>query len=85
MKPIHELDDDCAAVVSSLEIEEISEWVEGRKLSVGVLKKLKLWNKAAALEALGKHLGFFQKDNEQNKPQQSLLHLSIDGKDIKLS
>jgi hypothetical protein len=34
-----------------------------------------LASKQAALESLGKHLGIFQKDNEQKKPQQTIFDI----------
>lgn len=65
MKPIHELDDDTAAAVASVEVmEEFSGRGEDRVL-VGHVKKIKLWDKNSAAEKLMKHLGLFEKDNGQ--------------------
>jgi phage terminase small subunit len=65
MKPIHELDDDTAAAVASIEVmEEFSGRGEDRVL-VGHVKKIKLWDKNSAAEKLMKHLGMFEKDNAQ--------------------
>lgn len=65
MKPIHELDDDTAAAVASVEVmEEFSGRGEDRVL-VGHVKKIKLWDKNSAAEKLMKHLGLFEKDNAQ--------------------
>lgn len=61
IKPIHELDDDCAAVIASIEVDEIK--AEGR--IIGVTRKIKSWDKNAALEKASKILGLFKKDNEQ--------------------
>lgn len=61
LKPIHEWDDDIAAAVSSVEVDELKEGFE----VVGQVKKVKLHSKTTALSDAGKHLGFFEKDNNQ--------------------
>lgn len=61
--PIHELGDDAAAAVASFEVEEIG--TDG--VVIGRTKKLKAWDKVAALEKAMKHLGMFEKDNAQAK------------------
>lgn len=59
--PPNEFPDDMAGAVSSVEVEELFEWQpkdDGRgkeKVQVGFTKKLKLWDKPAALTMLGKH------------------------------
>lgn len=63
--PIHELDDDSAAAIAGFEfVEQFEGHGEDRKF-VGYLKKYKLSDKGASLTALEKHLGLYQKDNEQ--------------------
>ena len=52
LKPIHELDDDCAACVASIEIDEIK--ADGNV--IGYTKKLKHWDKNSALEKAMKYL-----------------------------
>lgn len=61
LMPITELDDDSAAAVASVEVDEIK--VDG--VVVGHTKKLKLWDKNAALEKAMKHHGLYEKDNAQ--------------------
>lgn len=51
-KMLHELDDDTAAAIASVEVG-----VDGIKY--------KFWDKNAALEKVGKHLGAYEKDNKQ--------------------
>lgn len=66
---ITDLDDDTAAVVAGLDVLE--EWAgtgDDRRL-VGLVKKWKLADKLGALEKLMKHLGGYQADNEQAKPE----------------
>ena len=51
-KMLHELDDDTAAAIASVEVG-----VDGIKY--------KFWDKNAALEKVGKHLGAYERDNQQ--------------------
>lgn len=53
MVPFHELDDDTAAAIASVEVDEYGK------------VKYKLWDKGAAQEKLAKHLGLYEKDNGQ--------------------
>jgi phage terminase small subunit len=65
LKDIHELDDDMAAAVASVEIEEEFDGKgEDRKLN-GYTKKLKLWDKNSALDKAMKHFGLYEQDNRQ--------------------
>jgi phage terminase small subunit len=70
LKAIHELDDDTAAAVASVEVDEIG--VEGTV--IGHTKKIKHWDKNAALEKAMKHLGQYEADNDQ-KPPAAEIHL----------
>lgn len=58
--PIHLLDDDAAAVLSGMEEEEIYDIVKGKKKQVGVLRKIKRWDKLKAIEMLAKHYGILK-------------------------
>jgi phage terminase small subunit len=65
LKDPHEWDDDTAAAIASIEvIEQFEGTGEDRKLS-GYLKKVRLWDKNAALEKTIKHLGLYERDNAQ--------------------
>jgi hypothetical protein len=68
IKNIHDLSDDEAASLSSIEIDELFEGFGRDKEQVGVTKKIKFWDKKGALELLGKYLGIFEKDNRQTTP-----------------
>jgi len=59
--PVHQLDDDAAATVASVEVDEIK--VEGGVVSH--TKKVKVWDKNAALEKAMKHHGLYEEDNSQ--------------------
>ncbi|MDR2274368.1 MAG: terminase small subunit [Sphingobacterium sp.] len=58
---IRQLDDNTASAIASVEIDALN--VQG--MQVGETKKVKMYNKLTALEALGKHIGLFEKDNRQ--------------------
>ncbi len=59
LKPVADLDDDTAAAVAGFEFEEVFELSKGRKEHTGRLHKIKLSDKKAALDSLGKFLGMF--------------------------
>jgi len=61
LKSILELDDDCAATIASVEWDE----VKADGMVVGLTRKLKQWDKNAALEKAMKFHGAYEKDNEQ--------------------
>jgi phage terminase small subunit len=56
VKPIHTLDDDTAAALAGLEVDELYEGLEGERHSIGQTRKFKLWNKTENLKLLAKHL-----------------------------
>jgi len=66
--PVHKLDDDTAATVAAVEIEELSG-------GTGKLKKIKHWDKNAALEKAMKYHGLYEKDNSQKR---SILQMTDD-------
>lgn len=77
LKPVHLLDDDTAAAIASVEVDEIK--VEG--VYIGNTKKLKVFDKNSALEKAMKHLGQYDLDNEQKRPsgaQIGVLSVALD-------
>jgi phage terminase small subunit len=60
-KAIHELDDDTAAVIAGLDVVSVGN----AEVGVGQILKYKIVSKDGALAALEKHLGLYEKDNEQ--------------------
>lgn len=58
LKPIAELDDDCAAALSGIEALEQGE--------TGTLRKIKRWDRPKVLELLGKHFGLWPQKVEHN-------------------
>lgn len=66
--PVKDIPDEIAAALSSVEVDQLwAMGMDGRE-EVGETKKVKVWDKTKALDALGRHLGLFEKDNEQSKP-----------------
>ena len=83
--PIHELGDDAAATIASMEFTTIAggdnpadadddEEFEKRRRDHVVVRtgKLKTWDKGAALALACRHLGMFEKDNAQSAPNLSI-------------
>lgn len=60
MKAPHELDDDCAAAVSSLETFEVFAGVGDERQAIGETKKFKLFSKDSALTLAMRHLGMLK-------------------------
>lgn len=58
---IRQLDDKTAGAISSIEVDVMT--MSG--MAVGDTKKIKMYDKIRALDALGKHIGLFEKDNKQ--------------------
>lgn len=57
LKPITELDDDTAAALGSVEVEELFEGRGGERIQIGHVNKVKMWDKRAALDSLAKFMG----------------------------
>lgn len=63
---IKQLDDSSAGAIAS--IKSMEEWGEddsGDKTIIGTTKEVKVFDKIRALQDLGKHLGIFERDNDQ--------------------
>lgn len=65
LKRPDEWDDDSAAAVAGVEITEEFEGRGESREMIGYTKKLKLWDKNAALDKAAKHLGLYERDNAQ--------------------
>lgn len=71
LKPIPDLDEDSAAAISGMDIEEIK--ADG--ITIGTVKKLKRWDKVKALDSLCRVLGYNAPEKKDIKVQK--LSLSI--------
>jgi len=68
LKNITDLSDDAAAALSAIKTEELFEMDGRKKVFTGYSKEIKTYDKPASLEKLMKHLGLYNKDNEQSRP-----------------
>ena len=64
-KPINELDDDTAAALAGLDVQEEFVGSGDDRVFVGFTKKYKIADKNSALEKLFKHHGLYKEDNQQ--------------------
>ena len=69
LKDTSEWDDVTAGSISSIKSMEVHN-EEGEK--IGTNREVKMYDKIRALEALGKHIGLFEKDNVQKKTDISI-------------
>lgn len=58
-KGITDLDDDTAAVIAGLDVQEVYEGAGDDRKFVGYIKKYKIADKKGALDSVAKHLGMF--------------------------
>jgi phage terminase small subunit len=68
LKKITEMDDDTRAAIASIEVDE--KVIDGEV--VGRTTKIKLLDKVRALEMAMRHLGLYERDNQQRGPDLSL-------------
>jgi phage terminase small subunit len=64
--PVQLLDDDAAAALAGMDIDELFEYVDGVKMKIGLTKKIKRYDKNKALEMLAKHFKLY---GEVEQPQ----------------
>ncbi|WP_312697145.1 terminase small subunit [Sphingobacterium mizutaii] len=73
LKDASEWEDDSAGAIASIKSFEVTT-PEGEKL--GTNREVKMYDKLRALEALGKHIGLFEKDNKQKQAEvQNIINL----------
>lgn len=67
LRPVHELDDETAAAVASIEVvtRTLGKNDDG-SVDVEHIHKLKLWDKNAALDKIAKHLGMFVEKHQHD-------------------
>lgn len=66
LKDLSALDDDTAAALASVEIDELYEYVDGHRHSIGQTKKVKVWNKTENLKLLAQHLRLLVERHEHS-------------------
>lgn len=64
--PVKDWPDEVARCVAQVDnFEEYGRDEDGNKYPIGVVRRVKFWNKPQAIEMLMKYLGLFEKDNQQ--------------------
>lgn len=58
---VTQMDEEQTRAIQAVEVNELREG----DMTIGTTKKVKMYDKIRALEALGKHFGIFEKDNKQ--------------------
>lgn len=77
LKKPSEWDDNTAAMVAGVKVtEEFSGKGEEREL-VGYTKEVRQWDKLSAIEKAMKHLGLFEKDNNQRTPNMTMQIMNV--------
>lgn len=66
--PVNEWPDEVAAMIASVESDEIFEGSGAERICIGHTKKVKLWDKNSAIDKAMKHLGQYEQDNLQKGP-----------------
>ena len=66
LKSIHDLDDISAGALAGVETYEERQG-DDEALTIGQTKKIKTYDKVKALDSLARHLGIFEKDNDQSR------------------
>ena len=67
LRPVHELDDDVAAALGSIEVHREKTHRRGRRVRVEEsVIKVKAWDKGRALELLAKHFGLIKEQHEHS-------------------
>lgn len=83
MKPPHEWDDETAAAVASLETLEEFEGKGADRRQVGVTRKLKTWDKNAAVDKLMRHLGLYRDRDGEDGGAGNHLHLHLSAAELR--
>ena len=65
VKPVSDWDDNIGAAISSIEVEALYVGSGKDRVNIGETKKIKFWDKSAALDKLMKHLGGYEEYNKQ--------------------
>ncbi|WP_130861446.1 terminase small subunit [Bacilliculturomica massiliensis] len=81
-KSITELDDETAAALAGLDVQEVFEGVGSNRVFAGYIKKYKLADKRGALDSLARHLGMFT-DKVEIKGEVNNPYAALSTEDLK--
>lgn len=65
--PLRQMPLEARQMISQLDTDELFDFIEGEKVFTGYTKKVRTYSKLDAVEKLMKHLGGYEKNNEQLK------------------
>ena len=68
LKKITELDDDAAAALASMDVEELSVGRGQKRKVIGTSAKIRMHDKLAALDKGMRHMNMFERDNKSRAP-----------------
>jgi phage terminase small subunit len=74
LRNVKELGNRLSAAISQIKVTETTHGT-GKFQKKEVKTEFKLHDKLAALEKIARHIGFFEKDNDQNKAQVNIINL----------
>lgn len=77
LKPASEWDDETAATVASVESSEEFAGRGGERQLIGYTKKLKQWDKVAALKTLAQHFGLLVEKKEHSGPDGGPIEVEV--------
>lgn len=66
--PIHKMPKSARLMISQLDTDDLFSGSGDDRMMIGYTKKVRTYSKVDAIEKLMKHLGGYEKDNNQNKP-----------------
>ncbi len=81
LKNIHDIPISARMALAGLEVDELYEGKGETREQIGQTKKVKMWDKLKALDALGRHLGLFNADTSQ-KPVTPIIQLNLTKVDV---
>jgi hypothetical protein len=73
LRPIHTLDEQTAAMISSLEHDAIYSGTGKNRKLVGHTNKVKLWDKVTALRTLAQHFKLLEPEEPTKRPLQIII------------
>lgn len=67
LKPLHEIEESARGAIAGIDTYEEKSAFGEETITQGTVKKVKLWDKLKALDQLTRMLGYYEKDNKQQK------------------
>lgn len=77
---IHDIDPEVRGMIASVKSYEEKAVLGEETITQGTNREVKCWDKLKALEMLGRHVGLFEKDNEQQKSEVVVFQIPDNGR-----